>query len=128
MRRTIPALKQHKEKVPKKAACQQPAPTASSSAQRRRHTKKASADSAAVPGGDDVLTFEQKKDPSEAIQNLDGQKLGGVIQIVHEGVPEIRDVPPSYFSKLVVYTQPDRRFPGRCLHYLCLLYEQREKS
>jgi hypothetical protein len=41
---------------------------------------------------DDVLTFEQKKDLSEAIQRLDGTKLEKVIQIIHEGVPEIRDV------------------------------------
>ena len=52
-------------------------------------TKKAGKKSAAVPGDDDVLTFEQKKDLSEAIQTLDGQKLERVIQIIHEGVPEI---------------------------------------
>ena len=39
-----------------------------------------------------MLSFEQKKDLSEAIQTLDGQKLERVIQIIHEGVPEIRDV------------------------------------
>jgi len=50
---------------------------------------------------DDVLTFEQKKDLSEAIQKLDGSKLERVIQIIHEGVPEIRDVsliPLSFLS------------------------------
>jgi hypothetical protein len=41
---------------------------------------------------DDVLTFEQKRDLSEAIGLLDGSKLERVIQIIHEGVPEIRDV------------------------------------
>jgi hypothetical protein len=41
---------------------------------------------------DDVLTFEQKKDLSESIGKLDGTKLEKVIQIIHEGVPEIRDV------------------------------------
>jgi hypothetical protein len=41
---------------------------------------------------DDVLTFDQKKDLSEAIAKLDGVKLEKVIQIIHEGVPEIRDV------------------------------------
>jgi len=102
MRGTISALKQHKkEKVPKKPARQQPTPTASSSSKpgkaaasskKATNTKKAGKKSAAVPGDDDVLTFEQKKDLSEAIQNLDGQKLERVIQIIHEGVPEIRDV------------------------------------
>jgi hypothetical protein len=38
------------------------------------------------------LTFEQKKDLSEAIAKLDGSRLERVIQIIHEGVPEIRDV------------------------------------
>lgn len=41
---------------------------------------------------DDTLSFDQKKDLSEAITKLDGQKLEKVIQIIHEGVPEIRDV------------------------------------
>jgi hypothetical protein len=55
---------------------------------------------------DDVLTFEQKKDLSESIGKLDGTKLEKVIQIIHEGVPEIRDVSPlcifvSYFSYFV---------------------------
>jgi hypothetical protein len=40
------------------------------------------------------LTFEQKKDLSEAIQTLDGQKIERGIQIIHEGTPEIRDVCP----------------------------------
>jgi len=47
---------------------------------------------------EEVLSFEQKKDLSETIQNLDGQKLERVIQIIHEGVPEIRDVSiPLFF-------------------------------
>ena len=41
---------------------------------------------------DDVLSFEQKKDLSETIQTLDGPKLEKVISIIHEGVPEIREV------------------------------------
>ena len=41
---------------------------------------------------DDVLTFEQKKDLSDTISKLDGAKLEKVIQIIHDGVPEIRDV------------------------------------
>ena len=109
MQGTISALKQHKkEKPPKKAARQQPTPTASSSSKptkaagssskKASTTKKAGKKSAAVAGDDDVLTFEQKKDLSEAIQTLDGQKLERVIQIIHEGVPEIRDVCLPSFS------------------------------
>ncbi|RXW24743.1 hypothetical protein EST38_g1124 [Candolleomyces aberdarensis] len=40
---------------------------------------------------DDVLSFEQKKDLSETISQLEGAKLEKVINIIHEGVPEIRD-------------------------------------
>lgn len=40
---------------------------------------------------DDSLSFEQKKDLSDTIATLEGQKLERVIQIIHEGVPEIRD-------------------------------------
>lgn len=41
---------------------------------------------------DDVRSFEQKKDLRNAIQTLEQQKLERLIQIIHEGVPEIRDV------------------------------------
>lgn len=44
---------------------------------------------------DDILSFEQKKDLSESISKLEGSKLEKVIQIIHEGVPEIRDVSDS---------------------------------
>jgi bromodomain-containing factor 1 len=109
MRGTISALKQQKKEKPiKKVARQQPTPAASSSnkpakaatssSKKATTTKKSGKKSAAVPGDDDVLTFEQKKDLSEAIQTLDGQKLERVIQIIHEGVPEIRDVCPPLFS------------------------------
>jgi bromodomain-containing factor 1 len=47
---------------------------------------------------DDVLTFEQKKDLSESIGKLDGARLERVIQIIHEGVPEIRDVSNFHFD------------------------------
>lgn len=40
---------------------------------------------------DDILTFEQKKDLAESIGKLEGSKLEKVIQIIHEGVPDIRD-------------------------------------
>jgi hypothetical protein len=89
--RSKPAERKPKEKKKKERA----APVASSSktskpakasgSGNKRKGKKPIAD-------DDVLTFEQKKDLSEAIQKLDGSKLEKVIQIIHEGVPEIRDV------------------------------------
>lgn len=58
---------------------------ASKSGIKKKNGKKAITD-------DDVLSFEQKKELSEAIAELDGTKLERVIQIIHEGVPEIRDV------------------------------------
>ena len=48
---------------------------AASSSEKTSSTKKSGKKSAAVPGDDDVLAFEQKKDLSEAIQTLDGQRL-----------------------------------------------------
>jgi bromodomain-containing factor 1 len=91
MKGSIALLKKPKEKKPK--AKKEKIPVASSSraggkiakSSGKKKTKKPIAD-------DDVLTFDQKKDLSEAIGRLDGTKLEKVIQIIHEGVPEIRDV------------------------------------
>lgn len=59
--------------------------------------KKAINRKTAVIPDDDVLSFDQKKELSEAIGTLDGGKLERVINIIHEGVPEIRDV--RFFSR-----------------------------
>lgn len=98
MRNSISALKHQKEKKTKKTkkkdASASTAATASKAAKKetKAATKKKSAPKKTQIPDDDVLSFEQKKDLSEAIQTLDGQKLERVIQIIHEGVPEIRDV------------------------------------
>ncbi|KIY51397.1 Bromodomain-containing protein [Fistulina hepatica ATCC 64428] len=71
---------------------------------------------------DDVLSFEQKKDLSEAIGNLDGTKLEKVIAIIHDGVPEIRDsteeieleidsLPPVVLTKLYNFVLRPLRAP-----------------
>ena len=98
MRNSISALKTQKEKKSKKskkkdasASTQATASKATKKETKAPPKKKATAKKAQIPD-DDVLSFEQKKDLSEAIQTLDGQKLERVIQIIHEGVPEIRDV------------------------------------
>jgi Bromodomain extra-terminal - transcription regulation len=71
-----------------------PQPKASTST-----TKKKSSSTAKKPiPDDDVLTFEQKKDLSETIGKLEGAKLEKVINIIHEGVPEIRDVSSLFRS------------------------------
>ncbi|KAH9043727.1 hypothetical protein EDB85DRAFT_2138423 [Lactarius pseudohatsudake] len=98
MRNSISALKHQKEKKAKKTKkkdASASAPVTSSSKAGKKEVKappkkKAAPKKAQIPD-DDVLSFEQKKDLSEAIQTLDGQKLERVIQIIHEGVPEIRD-------------------------------------
>ncbi|KAL4069375.1 Bromodomain-containing protein [Scleroderma citrinum] len=71
---------------------------------------------------DDILTFDQKKDLSEAITKLDEKKLEKVIQIIHEGVPEIRDsteeieleidlLPPHVLTKLYNFVLRPLRQP-----------------
>jgi hypothetical protein len=98
MRNSISALKHQKEKKPKMtkkkdASASTPVTSSSKAAKKEAKAppkKKAAPKKAQIPD-DDVLSFEQKKDLSEAIQTLDGQKLERVIQIIHEGVPEIRD-------------------------------------
>jgi len=114
MRGSITALKNRtsskKVKKPAQQSYKPPVPASSSARPRASaSTSKAPAKHADAPpkkkpvpgrksgGGasgttdDDVLTFEQKKDLSEAIGGLDGAKLEKVVQIIHEGVPEIRD-------------------------------------
>jgi hypothetical protein len=98
MRGNITALKKKSEKKVKKVKSYAP-PVASTS---KTSTKGSAKQTSKKKGGrksgasalvdDDVLTFEQKKDLSEAIANLEGAKLERVITIIHEGVPEIRDV------------------------------------
>lgn len=88
-----PKEKKKKKKEPK------PAAASTSKSTTSRNAKVANAGNGAVKRKakkqipeDDALSFDQKKDLSEAITKLDGQKLEKVIQIIHEGVPEIRDV------------------------------------
>lgn len=99
MRGSIAALKgkkEKKEKKEKKKKDKYPAAPVASSSKASNKTKQSSS-SGKKKGkkpvaDDDVLSFEQKKDLSETIQTLDGAKLEKVINIIHEGVPEIRDV------------------------------------
>lgn len=93
MRGNIAALKGTKPvKEKKKKEKKEKAPTASSSKAPPKQPKASSKKKGKKPiSDDDVLSFEQKKDLSESIGKLDGVKLEKVIQIIHEGVPEIRD-------------------------------------
>ncbi|KAI9572650.1 Bromodomain-containing protein [Boletus coccyginus] len=87
-----PKEKKKKKKEPK------PAAASTSKSSTSRNAKVTNAGNGAVKRKakkqvpeDDTLSFDQKKDLSEAITKLDGQRLEKVIQIIHEGVPEIRD-------------------------------------
>ncbi|EIN13579.1 Bromodomain-containing protein [Punctularia strigosozonata HHB-11173 SS5] len=66
-------------------------PKASAPAGGKKKSGGGGSKKTAAIADDDVLSFEQKKELSEAIGALDGTKLERVIQIIHEGVPEIRD-------------------------------------
>lgn len=108
MNRKLASLKQSKvkEKKKEKKVVEKrppPPPVASSSKPTPKSNGKAAAAAAAPPVNrkkpskkpiedNDVLSFEQKKELSDTIGKLDGSKLERVIQIIHEGVPEIRDV------------------------------------
>ncbi|KZT36618.1 Bromodomain-containing protein [Sistotremastrum suecicum HHB10207 ss-3] len=101
---------------PSKSSSSKAQPTGKSSSSSKKGKKVAD---------DDVLSFEQKKDLSETIATLDGPKLEKVIQIIHEGVPEIRDsteeieldidqLPSSVLTKLYNYVlRPLRPAPKR---------------
>ena len=88
MRGTVSALKFRQQPTPTTPSSSKPTKAAASSS-KKATTTKSGEKSTIIPGDDDVLTFEQKKGLSEAIQVLDDQKLERVIQIIHEGVPEI---------------------------------------
>jgi hypothetical protein len=75
--------------IPKPAAKTPKAAPAKPSAKPSKKGKKAANGALA---DDDVLTFDQKKELSESITALEGNKLERVIQIIHDGMPEIRDV------------------------------------
>jgi bromodomain-containing factor 1 len=82
--------KKKEEKIPV-ASTSKPPPKQSKPVPPPKTKKKSSTSKASI-SDEDVLSFEQKKDLSESIGKLDGAKLERVIAIIHEGVPEIRDV------------------------------------
>lgn len=106
MRNNIESLKTAKapKEKKKKAEKKEKAPVASTSKPPPKQPKAPSKKKAKKNiTDDDVLTFEQKKDLSESIGKLDGARLERVIQIIHEGVPEIRDVSNLYSFLFVLF-------------------------
>ena len=104
--------KQRKEKKVKKVKprpepISAPIPSTSKPKKEPKPTplkKKGSSKKVVIPDND-ALSFEQKKELSEAIQSLEGDKLEKVIGIIHEGVPEIRDVRLDFFR----HSRPTQR-------------------
>ncbi|KAJ7107661.1 Bromodomain-containing protein, partial [Mycena crocata] len=124
MRGNIQALK-GKPKEKKKKERRDKGPIASSSKSSSKQMKGLSnkKKSKKPISDNDVLTFEQKKDLSEAIAQLDGGKLEKVIKIIHEGVPEIKDsteeieleidlLPTSVLTKLYNFVLRPLRAPA----------------
>ncbi|KAF8922329.1 Bromodomain-containing protein [Mucidula mucida] len=87
------AAKEKKKKQQEKMAKMAQASTSKPPPKAPKPSKKSSSKPAKKVTADDdsSLSFSQKKDLSEAIQQLDGVKLEKVIKIIHEGFPEIRD-------------------------------------
>ncbi|RDB29127.1 SWR1 complex bromodomain subunit bdf1 [Hypsizygus marmoreus] len=125
MKGNIAALKSTKApKEKKKKEKREKPPVASSSKVPTKQAKAPSKKKGKKPIADnDVLTFEQKKDLSESIAKLDEAKLEKVIQIIHEGVPEIRDsteeieleidlLPASVLTKLYNFVIRPLRAPA----------------
>lgn len=96
--KTKPKDKKKKEKREKAVAI----PSSSKPAKLGKGVKKKGKKSITE---NDVLTFEQKKALSESIGQLDGAKLEKVIQIIHEGVPEIKDVRASLHFLLLSFVE-----------------------
>jgi len=120
----IDQLKNRPPKEKKKKEKKERAPVASTSKAAPKQPKAPSKKKSKKPTDDDVLTFEQKKDLSESIGKLDGGRLERVIQIIHEGVPEIRDsteeieleidqLPAAVLTKLYNYVLRPIRQPAQ---------------
>ncbi|KAJ7462616.1 Bromodomain-containing protein, partial [Mycena galericulata] len=124
MRGNIQALKgKPKEKKKKERRDKGPIASSSKSSSKQMKALSSKKQSKKPISDNDVLTFEQKKDLSEAIAQLDGQKLEKVIKIIHEGVPEIKDsteeieleidlLPTSVLTKLYNFVLRPLRAPA----------------
>ena len=86
--------KQRKEKKEKKREKHISPPVASSSKANGKSSKpqKRKGSNKEKVADDDVLSFDQKKELSEAMENLEEEKMEKAIAIIHEGLPHIRDV------------------------------------
>lgn len=87
--------KQRKEKKEKKREKRISPPVASSSKANGKSSKpsqKKKGSNKEKVADDDVLSFDQKKELSEAMENLEEEKMEKAIAIIHEGLPHIRDV------------------------------------
>jgi hypothetical protein len=83
------SLKHAAKKLAKKSGTGGAGPSKAKPSSPKKTSKKRKAEDD-IDGN--MFTFEQKKELSETIQTLEGEKLERVIQIIHEGVPSIGEV------------------------------------
>ncbi|KAL6304232.1 Bromodomain-containing protein [Sparassis latifolia] len=129
MKSSLDSLKKKGKELKKKEKKKEKAvPPVASTSKHASKPGKAAASNGRKKGkkpitDDDVLSFEQKKDLSDTISKLDGAKLEKVIQIIHDGVPEIRDsteeieleidlLPASVLTKLYNFVIRPMRTPA----------------
>lgn len=123
MRGAISQLKSKPKEKKKKVVKQERPPVPSSSKASTSKPPKPTKKKGKKPiSDDDVLTFDQKRELSEAIGKLEGTKLEKVIQIIHEGVPEIRDVcappfPLFAFSLMHLFYRVPKKLSSRLMYY-----------
>jgi len=86
---------------------------------RSRPVYSSSSDSSSSSSEEDVpsVTFEQKKELSEAINNFEGDKLANVVQIIHSSMPHLRDVSVHTYSGFRVLSFSSERPELTCIFH-----------
>ena len=79
---------------PKPAPAKAPAPEKKKAPPKRSRPVYSSSSGSSSSSEEDVpmITFEQKKELSDSINNFEGDKLANVVQIIHSRMPHLRDV------------------------------------
>lgn len=78
---------------PKPAPAKAPAPEKKKAPPKRSRPVYSSSSGSSSSSEEDVpmITFEQKKELSDSINNFEGDKLANVVQIIHSRMPHLRD-------------------------------------
>jgi bromodomain-containing factor 1 len=88
---------------PKPAPAKAPAPEKKKAPPKRSRPVYSSSSGSSSSSEDDVpmITFEQKKELSDSINNFEGDKLANVVQIIHSRMPHLRDVSRLFLRYLI---------------------------